>query len=71
MRLPLEPFRHIKKAFWNDLHVYLAVVHDCDRLLMLGDFNARVDYCRSDDDVWSAVLCHCELDVRDQAGKDF
>ena len=53
------------------LQVSLAAVPDSDRFLMLGDFNTRVGYCRSDDHVWSVVLDHHRLDVRNQAGEDF
>ena len=62
---------HIKEAFWNDLQRCLAVVPDSDKLLMLGDFNARVGYHRSEGDVWSGVLGYYGLDVRNQAGEDF
>ena len=62
--------RHMKEPFWNDLQVSLAVMPGSDRLLMLGDFNARVGYCKSDN-VWSAVLHHYGFDVRNQAGEDF
>jgi len=47
------------------------VVSDSDKLLMLDDFNARVGYRKSDDDVWSGVLGYYVLYVRNQAGGDF
>ena len=50
--------------------VYVCVCV-CVCVLMLGDFNTRVGYCKSDDDVWSAVLGHHGLDVRNQAGEEF
>ena len=62
---------HIKEVFWNDLQVCLAVVPGSDRLMMLGDFNDRVGYCKGDDYVWSAALGHHGLDVRNQVGEDF
>ena len=38
----------------------------------MGDFNARMGYCKSDDDVWCGALSHhgLQLDVRNRAGKD-
>ena len=36
--------RHIKEAFWNDLQMSMAMVPSSDKLMMLHDFNARVDY---------------------------
>ena len=36
----------IKEAFWKDSQVCLAAVPGYDRLLMLGDFTARVGYGR-------------------------
>ena len=63
--------RGIKEVFWNDLQVCLAAVPGSDRLLMLADFNARLGYCKSDDDVCSMVLGHHGVDVRNQAGEDF
>ena len=33
--------------------------------------NARVDYRKGDDDVWSGVLGYHGLDVRYQAGEEF
>jgi len=53
--------RHKKEKFWNDLQQYLAAATDSDRLLMLGDFNARVN------DAWSEVLGFHGLDVRNQS----
>ena len=39
--------RHIEGAFWNDLQVCLAAAPGSDNLLMLGGFNAIVDYYSS------------------------
>ena len=39
--------RHIEGASWNDLQVCLAAAHGSDNLLMLGGFNAIVDYYSS------------------------
>lgn len=45
--------RHIKEKFWNDLQRCLAEVPISDKLLLLGDFNARVGHYGDGDDLWS------------------
>ena len=54
--------RCIIEGFWNDLQVCLAVVPVSDTLLMLGDFNARVACCKSDDDTVCGVLYWATMD---------
>ena len=54
--------RCITEGFWNDLQVCLGVVPVSDTLLMLGDFNARVACCRSDDDTVCGVLYWATMD---------
>ena len=65
--------RHMKETFWSDLKGCLAAGPDSDKLLMLGDFNARVGYHKQKDDAWGDVLAYhgLQLDVRNQAGEEF
>ena len=43
----------VKKAFYHDLHNLLHQVDSKDKLLILGDFNARVE---RDFELWKEVL---------------
>ena len=43
----------IKEAFYNDLHNLLQQIDFKDKLLILGDFNARM---RRDFELWKGVL---------------
>ena len=43
----------VKEAFYRDLHDLLQQVHSNDKLLILGDFNARVG---RDFELWKGVL---------------
>nr|VZI38811.1 unnamed protein product [Spirometra erinaceieuropaei] len=45
----------VKDKFYEDLHALLATVSKADKLIVLGDFNARVD---TDHTAWRGVLGH-------------
>ena len=51
--LTLQAETGLKEAFYRDLHILLQQVDPKDKLLFLGDFNARVG---RDFELWKGVL---------------
>ena len=48
----------VKEAFYRDLHDLVQQIDSKDKLLILGDFNARVG---RDFELWRGVLVDTEL----------
>lgn len=61
----------VKASFFDDLQDVLDKVSAQDKLVVLGDFNARVGVRKSDDILWQDVLVGGHgLDERNLAGEE-
>ena len=56
----------VMEAFYRDLHNLLQQVNFSDKLLILGDFNARVG---RDFELWMGELSRHEIDNCDDIGR--